>query len=109
VLLRGGGNGEVSAQDFSDIFTEDDRAIFLMDEISRAARRAFDERVEPTGLNRTQWRVLAELIKNPLATQSDIAKQLDLESATIGLAVAALVDHGYIRRERGRADGRAAR
>lgn len=95
------------AQSSSDIFTEDDRAIFLMEEVSRAARRAFDEQVQPRGLNRTQWRVLAELIKDPLATQSDIARRLDLESATVGLAVSALVDGGYVRRQRGEIDRRA--
>lgn len=94
-------------QSSPDIFTEDDRTIFLMDDISRAARQAFDNQVQPEGLNRTQWRVLAAVIKTPFATQSDIARQLELEPATVGLAVSALVERGYVRRERGEADRRA--
>jgi DNA-binding MarR family transcriptional regulator len=59
------------------------------------------------GLNRTQWRVLAQLIKDPSLNQSDIARQLELESATVGFAVTALCDQGYIIRRRDRSDGRA--
>lgn len=92
-----------------NVISDDDRAIFLMDEISRAARKAFDERAQPIGLNRTQWRVLAQLIKDPGLNQTDIAKRLELESATIGLAVTALTEQGYIERRRDPADGRAWR
>jgi MarR family transcriptional regulator, transcriptional regulator for hemolysin len=93
--------------ELANVVNDDDRAIFLMDEISRAARRSFDERAQPMGLNRTQWRVLAQLIKDPSLNQSDIARQLELESATVGLAVTALCDHGYMVRRRDLSDGRA--
>ena len=99
--------GQTTSPNLGNIVNDDDRAIFLMDEISRAARRAFDERTQPMGLNRTQWRVLAQLIKDPSLNQSDIARQLELESATVGLAVTALCDQGYIIRRRDRSDGRA--
>ncbi|WP_293383274.1 MarR family transcriptional regulator [Phenylobacterium sp. SCN 70-31] len=92
--------------DYSAIVTDDDRLLFLMDEISRAARRAFDERVQAIGLNRTQWHVLAELVRNPSLTQSEIAKRLEFEAATIGLAVSALERRGYVRRKRGTRDRR---
>lgn len=100
---------EVTTLALDNVISDDDRAIFLMDEISRAARKAFDERAQPIGLNRTQWRVLAQLIKDPGLNQTDIAKQLELESATIGLAVSALTDQGYIERRRDPTDGRAWR
>lgn len=74
--------GQTTSPNLGNIVNDDDRAIFLMDEISRAARRAFDERTQPMGLNRTQWRVLAQLIKDPSLNQSDIARQLELESAS---------------------------
>ena len=89
-----------------NVITDDDRAIFMMDEISRAARKAFDDRAQPLGLNRTQWRVLAQLIKDPALNQTDIARRLELESATIGLAVTALTQKGFIERRRDPADGR---
>lgn len=90
-----------------NVITDDDRAIFMMDEISRAARKAFDDRAQPLGLNRTQWRVLAQLIKDPVLNQTDIARRLELESATIGLAVTALTQKGFIERRRDPADGRS--
>jgi DNA-binding MarR family transcriptional regulator len=89
------------------IFNDNDHMLFVMDEISRAARKAFDERVEGMGLNRTQWRVLAQLIREPTLNQSEIAKKLDLEPATIGLAVNALSDQGFVEKQRDPNDGRA--
>jgi|TARA_Y100000296_G_scaffold59628_3_gene68903 DNA-binding MarR family transcriptional regulator len=100
-------NEKTASPNLQNVVSDDDRAIFLMDEISRAARRAFDERTQPIGLHRTQWRVLAQLIKEPSLNQSDIAKQLELESATVGLAVTALCEQGYIIRRRDVSDGRA--
>lgn len=97
----------IAAIGLDNVINDDDRAIFLMDEISRAARKSFDERAQPLGLNRTQWRVLIQLIKDPALNQSDIAKQLELESATIGLAVSSLTEQGYLERRRDPADGRA--
>lgn len=97
----------IAAIGLDNVISDDDRVIFLMDEISRAARKSFDERAQPIGLNRTQWRVLTQLIKDPALNQSDIAKQLELESATIGLAVGSLTEQGYIERRRDPADGRA--
>lgn len=101
--------GKLASDAFDGVISDDDRAVFLMDEISRAARKAFDERAQPIGLNRTQWRVLAQLIKNPSLNQTDIAKRLELESATIGLAVTALTEEGYLERCRHPADRRAWR
>lgn len=95
--------------DYSAIVRDDDRLVFLMDEISRAVRRAFDDKVRSIGLNRTQWHVLAELIRNSALTQSDIAKRLELEAATIGLAVSALERRGFVRRKRGVQDRRSWR
>lgn len=91
----------------AEIVSDDDRVIFLMDEISRGARRMFDAQVNLTGLNRTQWRVLTELIKEPASTQTEIAERLDLESATIGLAAAALEKLGYLTRRRAESDRRS--
>ena len=60
--------------------TDDDRMLYLMDEISRGARRAYE---------------------------AGIAKRLELESATIGQAVAGLCGKGLMERRRAKTDGRA--
>ena len=68
-----------------NVITHDDRAIFMMDQISRAARKAFDDRAQPLSLNRTQWRVLAQLIRAPALNQTDIARRLEITSSSSGL------------------------
>jgi len=65
-----------------NVITHDDRAIFMMDQISRAARKAFDDRAQPLSLNRTQWRVLAQLIRAPALNQTDIARRLEITSSS---------------------------
>jgi hypothetical protein len=50
---------------FDTVIADDDRVIIMTDEISRAAREAFDDRGQPLGLNRTQWHVVAQLIRDP--------------------------------------------
>ena len=65
---------------------DDDRLLYLMDEISRSARRSYDLSVVGLGLNRTQWRIIGLLLQEPELTQAAIGKRLELESATIGQA-----------------------
>ena len=82
-----------------NVITHDDRAIFMMDQISRAARKAFDDRAQPLSLNRTQWRVLAQLIRAPALNQTDIARRLEITSSSSGLE-AACASHSNIRSPR---------
>lgn len=91
------------------VITDDDRILYLMNEISRAARRTYDARVAGIGLNQTQWRIIAHLLRDPLLTQADIAKRLELKSATIGQAVAGLCAKGLVDRVRAESDRRAWR
>jgi len=77
-----------------------------MDEISRRARRSYDLSVADLGLNRTQWRIIGLLLQEPDLTQAEIAKRLELESATIGQAVMALCKRGVTEREKAPSDGR---
>jgi len=80
--------------------------LYLMDEISRRARRSYDLSVAELGLNRTQWRIIGLLLQEPDLTQGEIAKRLELESATIGQAVMALCKRGVAEREKTPSDGR---
>src|SRR3546814_15038376 len=47
------------------------------------------------------------LLREPSLTQAGIAKRLELESATIGQAVAGLCGKGLMERRRAKTDGRA--
>ena len=44
------------------VITDNDRILYLMDEISRGARRVYDARVARIGLNQTQWRIIGQLL-----------------------------------------------
>ena len=66
------------------VITDNDRILYLMDEISRGARRVYDARVARIGLNQTQWRIIGQLLRDPALTQAEIAKKLELESANTG-------------------------
>ena len=89
------------------VITDNDRILYLMDEISRGARRVYDARVARIGLNQTQWRIIGQLLRDPALTQAEIAKNLELESATIGQAVAGLCARGLMKRLRAETDRRA--
>ncbi|MGX7952931.1 MarR family winged helix-turn-helix transcriptional regulator [Tsuneonella sp. HG249] len=89
------------------VITDDDRILYLLSEISRGARRVYDTRVAKIGLNQTQWRIIGQLLRDPTITQAEIAKALELESATIGQAVAALCARGLMERRRAETDRRA--
>ena len=89
------------------VITDDDRILYLMDEISRGARRVYDARVARIGLNQTQWRIIGQLLRDPALTQAEIAKKLELESATIGQAVAGLCARGLMKRLRAGTERRA--
>jgi len=95
------------SQDRQKVITDDDRILYLMDEISRGARRVYDARVARVGLNQTQWRIIGQLLRDPALSQAEIAKKLELKSATIGQAVASLCARGLMERLRAEKDGRA--
>lgn len=90
-----------------NVISDDDGILYLMHEVSRSARRIYDAQVAAIGLNQTQWRIIGQLLRNPSLTQAEIAKALELESASIGQAVVALCEKGLMKRERARTDGRA--
>ena len=69
------------------LLTPRDDIIFRMEEITRALRQAFERRIARTGLTRTQWRIIAYLLRQQGLTQSDLARLLDLERATVGQAI----------------------
>ncbi|MBZ6377115.1 hypothetical protein B5C34_06555 [Pacificimonas flava] len=91
---------------FADAITDADHAFFLMDEINRSARAAFEQRIHGLGLNRTQWRIITQIARNPLVSQTELGTILELKKATIGLAISSLENAGYINRLRSPDDQR---
>lgn len=89
----------------SDGYDEDEAKFGLR--FQAGCGRAYDARIAKIGLNQTQWRIIGQLLREPSLTQAGIAKRLELESATIGQAVAGLCGKGLMERRRAKTDGRA--
>ena len=78
--------------------TDRDEIVFRMEEITRTLRQAFERRIAQSGLTRTQWRMLAYLLRCEGVSQSELARLLDLERATIGQAIDRLEDQQLVER-----------
>lgn len=68
----------------NDLDNWDARVGFLMHDVSRLRRSAFDEVMRPMGLTRSQWWILAHLSRHDGMIQSDLANVLDLGKAALG-------------------------
>lgn len=60
---------------------------FLVNDVARLMKTAFDYRGEKLGLTRAQWRVLVHLHRQPGMTQSELATLLELKVPTVGRLV----------------------
>jgi DNA-binding MarR family transcriptional regulator len=73
------------------MFNESDRGFgFLLTESARLLRKLVDRRLQPLGLTRAQWSVLAILSRRDGLSQSQLAEVLEIEKTTTGR----LIDHG---------------
>ena len=82
---------------------------FLLNDVARLMRRAFDRRVRPLGLTRAQWFVIAHLYRTDGQTQTNLAEELDMERAPLGKLLDRLEDGGWIERRPDPHDRRANR
>jgi DNA-binding MarR family transcriptional regulator len=78
--------------------TARDEVAFLLEEVTRNLRRAFEVRIQETGLNRSQWRLLVYLMRQEGQSQTELAACLDLERATVGQAIDRLEELGLLER-----------
>jgi DNA-binding MarR family transcriptional regulator len=72
------------------IIQEDDKGLgFLLGDAARLLRKVIDRRLQPFGLTRAQWAVLAMLASRDGRSQSELADELEIEKSTVGR----LIDH----------------
>ncbi|MTW19249.1 MarR family transcriptional regulator [Rhodoplanes serenus] len=72
------------------IIQEDDKGLgFLLGDAARLLRKVIDRRLQPFGLTRAQWAVLAMLARRDGLSQSELADALEIEKSTVGR----LIDH----------------
>lgn len=85
----------VSPQSFvSDL----DELVFLIEEVPRKLRRVFDTSNAKLRLTRSQWRALAYIFRTPGLTQTELAKCLELERASVGHVIDQLERAEYVER-----------
>lgn len=86
-----------------------DQTGFLVGDVSRLLRRAFDVRARGIGVTRTQWRMLTTLSRNEGVNQGRLAELLDVEPITLCRMVDRLSEAGLVERRADPADRRAWR
>jgi DNA-binding MarR family transcriptional regulator len=82
---------------------------FLIHDVSRLRRSAFDRCLKTLNVTRSQWWVLAYLSRKDGMTQSKLAEELDLGKVAVGGLIRRLEKSGYVRREADLDDGRINR
>jgi DNA-binding MarR family transcriptional regulator len=88
------------------LLTAPEALSFRFDEIVRLLSRRVDAALEQFGLSRAQWKLLAYVLVNEGPTQSELARLLDVERASVGQAVDILVRKGLILRQPSKKDRR---
>jgi MarR family transcriptional regulator for hemolysin len=82
---------------------------FLVHDVARLMRVAYDRRTRGLGLTRSQWWVLNHLYFNEGITQSALADVLDIEKPTLGRLLDRREDKGWLERRADPNDRRAKR
>lgn len=82
---------------------------FLIHDISRLRRNAFDRCLKPLNVTRSQWWVLAYLSRKDGMTQSELAEELDLGKVAVGGLIDRLEKSGFLRRDADATDRRVNR
>lgn len=82
---------------------------FLVHDVARLLRVAFDRRSKDLGLTRSQWWVLNHLYFNEGITQSELADLLEVEKPTLGRLLDRLEAKGWVERRADESDRRVKR
>src|SRR5438552_4477825 len=82
---------------------------FLIHDVSRLRRSAFDRVLKPLNVTRSQWWVLAYLSREDGMTQSQLAEELDLGKVAMGGLIDRLEKSEFGRREPDATDRRVNR
>lgn len=82
---------------------------YLIHDVSRLRRSAFDRCMKPLKVTRSQWWVLAYLSREDGMTQSQLAEQLDLGKVAVGGLIDRLEKSGLVRRDADASDRRVNR
>lgn len=82
---------------------------YLIHDVSRMRRTAFDQLMKPMGITRAQWWVLAHLSRHDGMAQTQLASMLDVGKASLGSLLDRLEATGFIERRPDATDRRMKR
>ena len=84
---------------------------FLIHDVSRLRRTAFDQRMKPLGITRSQWWVLSGVSRHGEngITQSELANVLDMGKVSLGGLIDRLEARGFVERRADPLDRRVNR
>jgi len=82
---------------------------FLIHDVARLMRTAFDRHTAPIGLTRAQWWVMVYLYRQDGLTQTELAEVLDLGKVTLGGLIDRLEGKGWVERRPDPVDRRMKR
>jgi len=71
---------------------------FLLTDSARLLRKLIDRRLQPLGLSRAQWSILAILSNHEGLSQSQISDELEIEKSTVGRLIDQVEKSGWIER-----------
>ena len=82
---------------------------FLLNDVARLMRTAYDRRIRKLGLTRAQWWVLTHLYRSDGVSQTELAEILEIEKPTLGRLLDRLEAKGWVRRDHDARDRRVWR
>jgi MarR family transcriptional regulator for hemolysin len=87
------------------------RSGFLIHDVSRMRRTAYDQRLKPFNITRAQWWVLANLSRRNCdgISQIELARLLDVGKVTLGGLIDRLEESGFVIRVPDKTDRRSKR
>jgi len=109
---KAGSNGSEDAGAplaINDSAREGIRLGFLIHDVSRMRRSAYDQFMKPLGITRAQWWVLAHLSRHDGMMQTQLADVLEVGKASLGDVIESLEGGGWVQRRPDPADKRAKR
>ena len=86
-----------------------DHVGYLIGDVSRMLRTVYDRRVEPLGLTRAQWLVLARISRIEGCTQTELAAELEIKKPTLGKLLERLEEKMWVTRRSDANDARSKR
>jgi MarR family transcriptional regulator for hemolysin len=93
-----------------DVFlTQLDALTFRFEDVPRLLRRTIDNALDGNDLSRTQWRLLAYALREEGMTQTELARCLELERASVGQAIDGLERKQLLDRTKASGDRRVWR